>query len=238
MRMGEPFMQQEYSHLLAQAPGLRAAETQLRQIETQIALHKKDHPVYAQTAGNAIGVAQILHRSTHINMSDAQLPALPAEKGAWDEKELSRRKFLEITFWAVTGITAVGILGAGSRFLAGNSLEPVSSNWVEIGKVAELPKGAVNRVNYAMKAKDAWREVTQKGALFVHSADGATFTVLDGTCTHLGCIVQWDAADNNFRCPCHSARFTRDGVVMDGPPPKPLRNLQSKVENGVLMAQI
>lgn len=171
-------------------------------------------------------------------MSDTQLPVLPLEKGAWDEKELSRRKFLEITFWAVSGITAVGLLGTGARFLVGNSLEPTTSSWVELGKVAELPKGAVNRVNYAMKAKDAWREVTQRGALYAFSADGANYTVLDGTCTHLGCIVQWDSAENQFRCPCHSARFTREGVVVDGPPPKPLRSLQTKVENGVLMAQI
>lgn len=172
-------------------------------------------------------------------MSQSDLAPLDPAKGAWDEHELTRRKFLEVTFWSVSSLVAVGLLGTGSRFIAGNSFEPKTSNWVSLGAVAELTPGAVHRVNYSYKAKDAWRVVEQKGALYAFSDDnGATYTVLDGTCTHLGCIVQWQESAGNYECPCHQAQFTRSGAVISGPPPLPLRKLESKIQDGNLMAQI
>ncbi|HQV27609.1 MAG TPA: Rieske (2Fe-2S) protein [Thermoflexales bacterium] len=166
------------------------------------------------------------------------LEPLDPAKGAWDTKEMGRRRFLEVTFWSVTSVVTVGVVGSGGRFLVGNSLEPRTANWVQIGKIAELKVGAVNRVNYAMKATDAWREVEQKGALYAYTADGASYTVLDGSCTHLGCIVQWAASENRFRCPCHAAEFTREGEVMSGPPPKALGRLETKIQDGALFARI
>ena len=57
-------------------------------------------------------------------------------------------------------------------------------------------------------------------------------------CTHLGCIVQWAASENRFRCPCHAAEFTREGEVMSGPPPKALGRLETKIQDGALFARI
>lgn len=172
-------------------------------------------------------------------MSLADLASLDPAKGAWDEHALTRRKLLEITFWSISSVVAVGVIGAGARFIVGNSYEPNTMSWVTLGPVTELPAGQVHRVNYAFKAKDAWRMVEQKGTLYAFSDDnGATYTVLDGTCTHLGCMVQWQAGDNNYACPCHQAVFARTGAVISGPPPRPLRKLDVKIENGNLVAQI
>lgn len=171
-------------------------------------------------------------------MTESVLPPLDPAKGAWDERELTRRQFLVITFWAVTGVVTVGVAAASARYLVGDSLEPRKSNWVQVGPVSDLPAGSVHKVNYALKAKDAWREVERKGTLYVSSADGAAYTILDGTCTHLGCVVQWQEADGAFNCPCHSAVFNREGAVVSGPPPRALRRLEAKVEDGVLWAQI
>jgi Rieske Fe-S protein len=41
-------------------------------------------------------------------------------------------------------------------------------------------------------------------------------------CTHLGCIVHWEASKREFECPCHAARFDDEGKVLGGPPPRPL----------------
>ncbi len=37
------------------------------------------------------------------------------------------------------------------------------------------------------------------------------------TCTHMGCIVQWNNTDHQFHCPCHNGRFTEYGKPANGP---------------------
>ncbi|HZI64686.1 MAG TPA: Rieske 2Fe-2S domain-containing protein, partial [Thermoanaerobaculia bacterium] len=41
-------------------------------------------------------------------------------------------------------------------------------------------------------------------------------------CTHLGCIVHWNEAEESWDCPCHGGRYTPDGAVLSGPPTAPL----------------
>jgi len=57
---------------------------------------------------------------------------------------------------------------------------------------------------------------------------------LSAVCTHLGCIVQWENDKQAFLCPCHAGRFTPDGVVISGPPPKPLDKLAVSLDNGIV----
>ncbi len=172
-------------------------------------------------------------------MNQADLPALKSEQDQWDESALGRRKFLNIILWTVTGISALAVGAPAARFLIGNSFEARAGKWVKLGKLSELDPNAVNRVNYSMRALDAWREVQQTGALYAFSPDGgASYVVLDGACTHLGCIVQWRPERNHFACPCHAGYFTREGEVIEGPPPRPLRRLETKIEDDALWAKI
>ena len=57
-------------------------------------------------------------------------------------------------------------------------------------------------------------------------------------CKHLGCTVNWNsdkAHPNQFFCPCHGGRYTKDGINIKGTPPlAPLDVYESKVKDGTL----
>jgi Rieske Fe-S protein len=41
-------------------------------------------------------------------------------------------------------------------------------------------------------------------------------------CTHLGCLLRFNAAETSWDCPCHGSRFDVDGAVLEGPAVRPL----------------
>ncbi|MBC2728481.1 FAD-dependent oxidoreductase [Desulfosporosinus sp.] len=51
------------------------------------------------------------------------------------------------------------------------------------------------------------------------------FHVVDTTCTHMGCEVQWNDAEHSWDCPCHGSRFTVDGKIVEGPAMKDLETI-------------
>ncbi|MFN8123764.1 MAG: FAD-dependent oxidoreductase [Thermoleophilia bacterium] len=51
--------------------------------------------------------------------------------------------------------------------------------------------------------------------------DGTVMRV-SAVCTHLGCVVRWNDADETWDCPCHGSRFADDGTVLEGPALRPL----------------
>ncbi len=140
---------------------------------------------------------------------------------------------------------AAAILGAVGALLAvpltGMLLSPVlrrtRSVPVPIGPVERFQGPDPVPADYTFRQRQAWleREVT-RGVYVVTSAGGIP-TVLSVNCTHLGCRVQWDAAAQQFRCPCHGGCFDREGRRVAGPPPRPLARLASSVRDGILYVE-
>ena len=56
----------------------------------------------------------------------------------------------------------------------------------------------------------------------VHRDHGGALHAVSAVCTHLACIVHWNAAEQSWDCPCHGSRFANDGKVIQGPAVKDL----------------
>ena len=61
------------------------------------------------------------------------------------------------------------------------------------------------------------------------------FIALTAVCTHLGCIVKWEKDQEDFLCPCHGGRYSPEGKVLAGPPPKPLETYAVTVQGDTIL---
>ncbi|QQK77175.1 FAD-dependent oxidoreductase [Salicibibacter cibarius] len=111
-----------------------------------------------------------------------------------------------------------------SRFYADPSLKHFLRENFDVAK--HLVEGKAETSNKEMKglAKDEGAVVRidgkRKGAY--RDKDGELH-VVDTTCTHVGCEVNWNGADRTWDCPCHGSRFSYSGEVIEGPAEKPLQ---------------
>ena len=95
------------------------------------------------------------------------------------------------------------------------------TSWVTTGEVASVDEirngeGAVVRRGLAKIA--VYRD--EQGQLVERSA----------ICTHLGCIVAWNAATGTWDCPCHGSQFSPQGEVLNGPAVSDLRPIEESRE--------
>ncbi|MER7838148.1 FAD-dependent oxidoreductase [Streptomyces sp. NPDC096040] len=56
----------------------------------------------------------------------------------------------------------------------------------------------------------------------VHRDESGQLQAVSATCTHLGCLVAFNRAEQAWECPCHGSRFAPDGRILQGPAVKPL----------------
>jgi glycine/D-amino acid oxidase-like deaminating enzyme/nitrite reductase/ring-hydroxylating ferredoxin subunit len=55
------------------------------------------------------------------------------------------------------------------------------------------------------------------GKTGVYRAEDGSVHAVSLRCTHLGCLLRFNAAERSWDCPCHGSRFDVDGAVLEGP---------------------
>lgn len=130
--------------------------------------------------------------------------------GVIDDKVMRGRRKLLRGLLRVLGIVATGaIVYPFMRYLS-----PVEQAGAEEGiqvARADIPIGQAMSIAYKGEP-----------GLVIHKKEG-DFVALSAVCTHLGCIVKWHPDKYRIICPCHVGIYDVNGIVISGPPPKPLR---------------
>ena len=67
---------------------------------------------------------------------------------------------------------------------------------------------------------------SKTGFILIHLNDGS-WRAYEQKCTHLSCAVFYQPQTDKIQCPCHNGWFdARTGIVLQGPPPRPLPHLE------------
>ncbi|MGY0691764.1 QcrA and Rieske domain-containing protein [Virgibacillus sp. FSP13] len=155
------------------------------------------------------------------------------------KQQVSRRQFLNYTLTGVGGFMAAGMLVPMLRMAVDPVLQPSKSGeLVNVNISVDDLTNEPQRIDWKIDQVDAWYESKVDKAAWVYLDDNDEVVALSPICKHLGCFVSWEGSEdypNQFYCPCHGGRYTKDGVnVPHTPPTAGLDIYESKVENGIL----
>jgi menaquinol-cytochrome c reductase iron-sulfur subunit len=168
------------------------------------------------------------------DLSEGAAPAMTAED--LSPEAASRRKLLKLGVGALgCGLAAVPIVPALGYLVHPLRAGPGAEGaLLAVGKRQEFGATPV-RVDLYSDRRDAWsRESNVKlGSCWVIERDGA-LQAFSTSCPHLGCAVDFDAAEHKFKCPCHRSAFDLGGKVEAGPSPRPMDSLDLEEKNGLV----
>lgn len=131
---------------------------------------------------------------------------------------MRRRTFLS---WAGLGWLVSRVPAVFTAFLAACTGQSAKSdNGLQtVGTIADLD------------AKGVLKTESPAPILVIRSpADPKTLIAVNSTCTHQGCLVNWNAERKSFICPCHGAAYGADGSVQKAPAPKPLTTYPVQID--------
>jgi cytochrome b6-f complex iron-sulfur subunit len=116
----------------------------------------------------------------------------------------SRREFLIFGWGVVLAGLTVAAASASLRFLRPQTRSGEVGGVFDVGSLEQMP--AVGDPPLASPRGRFWLVNTDAGLLAISS-----------TCTHLSCLVEWDALGGQYVCPCHGSRFAGNGRYLEGP---------------------
>ncbi|MCB9484220.1 MAG: FAD-dependent oxidoreductase [Dehalococcoidia bacterium] len=112
----------------------------------------------------------------------------------------------------------IGELFSTTRFT------PLASARTTAGEVVETAKSLADRylpggildLDAIEPGAASVGELNGERAAVSRDEDG-TLHAVSAICTHLGCVVGWNAEMRTWDCPCHGSSFSREGDVLHGP---------------------
>jgi cytochrome b6-f complex iron-sulfur subunit len=158
-------------------------------------------------------------------MEDMSKPMVP---------DLEKRKLMNLILLTGGVIPAVGALGipfvlffvprtSGGGGAGLTAKDRFGDDVTFTGWLEKHPAGDRNLVQ-GLKGDASYLIVSPEGKIEDYA--------LNAVCTHLGCVVPWNKAENKFMCPCHGSQYNNQGKVVRGPAPLSLALAHVTDDNG------
>ena len=159
-----------------------------------------------------------------------------------DPNQISRRDFIKGTAAVIGGLIGALIGIPSVAFL----LSPAMKSGVDasrdaviaLGLLENYPIGVPTRFDFTQTKVNGWERTATNYGLYVVRKSESEVRVFSDICTHLGCRVTWHPDQEHYISPCHDGHFDILGKNISGPPPRPLDEFVTKIEEGNLFVQL
>jgi cytochrome b6-f complex iron-sulfur subunit len=135
---------------------------------------------------------------------------------------MKRRKFLQIILAFLGSVTSASFAYSLLKYLMAIPAKAADSKKIVIHK-DEVPYGGAKNI------------ISGDTPVIVINRPEKGFIAFVRTCTHLGCLVEFNKSSQKIICPCHAGTYDLEGVVESGPPPKSLTTIPIKIEGETII---
>ncbi len=151
------------------------------------------------------------------------------------QPQISRRRFHAMAVWTIGGLISAGMAIPAIAYIIGPALQNTQAqDWVRLGSTSKVELGQPTLFKVTVEQQTGWIKNEQEISAYVLTDNGRDYVAMSNICTHLGCRVRWVTERNQYICPCHNGQFDKQGLVVAGPPPRPLDRYEVKVEGDQL----
>jgi len=151
------------------------------------------------------------------------------------KNRLNRRDFIKAVTVAIGGLIGVLIGIPSIVYLLSPSLRAEEDgDSIALGPLENYPIGIPTRFDFTRTKVNGWERAAMNYGLYVVRKSDSEVRVFSDICTHLGCRVTWHPDQEHYISPCHDGHFDIVGNVISGPPPRPLDEFTTRIEDGNL----
>ncbi len=170
---------------------------------------------------------------------DRQMP------GAFEGETVTRRRFMTGVTHGAGAVAAMAFTLPALGFAIGPLFSRLPWSWQPIG-----PPEDFTDTTYTTKVIQIVQGIGEAGnsIAYVRKRDPAIDTepldqynhwvALSSRCMHLGCPVRFVAAAERFICPCHGGVYDFRGMVVGGPPVRPLDRFYTRYNTSTGLVEL
>ena len=152
---------------------------------------------------------------------------------------ISRRHFLSVATGGIAALLAIGFAIPSLIYIIGNALKrELAESWVRLGSALKVEVGVPTLFTFTIERQTGWIVSQEEVSVYVLTENGRDYIAMSNICTHLACRVRWIDDQNQFFCPCHNGVFDKQGLVVSGPPPRPMDRYEVKVEENQIFIKV